>query len=112
MVSRKLDRQLQLLARSCRATYTRYADDITFSFTCSRALLPREIVEAGDRVAEPGRRLTQVVEQNGFRINQEKVRLAGKAGRMDVTGVTVNEFTNVPRQYVRQISSMLHAWEK
>lgn len=112
MVTRKLDRELQVLARRHKASYTRYVDDITFSFTCSRFFLPKEIVEAGDRTAEPGRVLTHLIEKNGFKINHEKVRLAGKYGRMEVTGITVNQFTNVTRRYVRQIGSMLYAWEK
>lgn len=32
--------------------------------------------------------------------------------RQEVTGITVNEFTNLNRKYIRKIRAMLHAWEK
>ncbi len=112
MITRKLDRQLEDLARSRRATYSRYADDITFSFRCARDWLPTDIVKEADGLIGPGALLTRLIEDNGFTINHDKVRLAGKSRRMAVTGITVNEFPNVRRTYVRRIGSILYAWEK
>lgn len=113
MIAWKLDGQLQALARRCRATYTRYADDITFSFTRSAADLPADIVVlTDDGVARAGAALTGLIEVNGFTINQAKVHLADQSGRMKVTGLTVNRMPNISRRYVRQIGSMLHAWRK
>lgn len=112
MISWKLDAQLQKLAKVTNSTYTRYADDITFSFTCSKRRLPEEVVIMRDDAAGPGHAITQIIEDNGFKINYDKVRIAGKTSRMEVTGLTVNEKTNVSRRYIRQISSMLYAWRK
>ncbi|MCK9619122.1 MAG: reverse transcriptase domain-containing protein [Methylobacter sp.] len=112
MVAWKLDGKLQHLAKITNSTYTRYADDITFSFTCSSRRLPEEIVILRDGVASPGHALSRAIEENGFEINYEKVRLAGEFQRMEVTGITVNEFPNVSRKYIKQISSILHAWRK
>lgn len=112
MITFKLDSQLQTLAKRVNATYTRYADDITFSFTCKRSRLPGEVIVLENSSVRPAAVLTRLIEENGFRINYEKVRLSGKHSRMEVTGLTVNEFPNVPRKYVKQVSSMLHAWEK
>ena len=111
MITRKLDRQLQELAKSCHATYSRYADDITFSFTCSRRGLPHGIVAVdGDKIG-PGPILEWLIKENGFTVNPLKVRLADRRERMEVTGVTINDFPNVPRAYVKQIGCMLHSWE-
>ena len=55
---------------------------------------------------------SRIIKENGFEINYEKVRLAGTTQRMAVTGVTVNKFPNVPRRYVRQISSILNSWRE
>ena len=38
--------------------------------------------------------------------------MRGKSSRQTVTGVTVNEFPNLPKKYMSQIRAMLHAWEK
>ncbi len=113
MIAWKMDAQLQHLAKLKNCTYTRYVDDMSFSFTVStKSKLPSEIIEFSDDVASPGDVLHQIIKDNGFKVNYEKVRLNDKNSRMEVTGVTVNEFPNVPRKYVRQIRSMLYAWEK
>lgn len=109
MIARKLDGQLQTLARRRSATYTRYADDITFSFAAID--LPRDVVDVTGSSVQPGEALLQAVRDNGFEINYSKVRLTGRSQRMEVTGLTVNETVNVRRRYVRRLSSMLHAWE-
>lgn len=112
IIAWKLDSQLQQLAKAMNSTYTRYADDISFSFTCSRRRLPRDIVVTSDDAISPGHTLTNIIEQNGFNINYSKVRLCSANSRMEITGLNVNEFVNVRRQYIRQLGSMLYAWEK
>lgn len=111
MVCARLDGQLQRLARSCHATYTRYADDITFSTTASK-LSGRLCQKAEDGSVTVGPDLQAVIAANGFSVNPDKVRLAGAAERQRVTGLTVNEFPNVDRRLVRQIRAMLHAWRR
>ncbi|WP_088893319.1 reverse transcriptase domain-containing protein [Leptolyngbya ohadii] len=114
MVCARLDRQLRLLAEEFRCTYTRYADDITFSTTMSD--FPKEIAFAnpeGDNLESLlGERLILTIWDNDFEINENKIRLQHKGQHQSVTGLTVNQFPNVKRAYVRKISSMLHAWDK
>ncbi len=106
----KMDSQLQKLARRNFCTYTRYADDMTFSF--SRSQLPTDIVfSSGDGTIAPGDAIESIIKNNGFLINNEKTRLRSRYQSMDVTGITVNKFPNVKREYIRQIGSMLHAWK-
>lgn len=112
MIAWKLDSQLQQLAKETKSTYTRYADDISFSFTCTKQRLPEEIVVLHDGKVSPGRRLINIIEENGFNINCNKIRLCSNFSRMEVTGLIVNEFPNVRRQYVKQLSAMLHSWKK
>lgn len=111
MICYKLDKELQNIARLCNATYTRYADDITFSFTTKKKKIPKQIVEDTD-VLTISPVLQQIIENNGFRINYNKVHLYQKKQRMLVTGIKVNEFTNVQRKYISKIRSMLYSWEK
>lgn len=112
MIAWKLDSQLQQLAKVTNSTYTRYADDISFSFTCNKRRLPEEIIIIREGNASPGHALTHIVNSNGFNINYDKVRLCSSFSRMEITGLTVNEFPNVRRQYIKQLSSMLNAWRK
>ena len=58
-----------------------------------------------------GLELDQVVTQNGFQINDAKVRLRTRARRQEVTGLTINAFPNVRRKFANQIRAMLHAWD-
>ena len=114
MICAKLDSELDRLARRCRCRYTRYADDITFSTNSGD--FPNVIVASGVEEKSEGIRLgtevANIVRANGFEINLEKVRLLGRGNRQIVTGLVVNQKTNVKRNYVRQIRAMLHAWEK
>ena len=112
MIAWKMDSQLQHLAKITNGTYTRYADDISFSYTCSKRNLPEEVIVIREGEVCPGNALTRIIETNGCKINDSKVRLCSSLSRMEVTGLTVNEFPNVKRQYIRQISSILHAWRK
>ena len=111
MICAKMDSQLQTLARECGAWYTRYADDITFSTRRKRfssdLASPNKMGQL-----QIGNRLREVIEQNGFTINANKVWLRGQHQRQQVTGVTVNDELNVPRRFSNQIRAMLHAWEK
>ena len=105
-----MDSQLSKLARDYDCTYTRYADDITFS--CENDSFPESIVRIHDGKLELGDKLTEVISNNGFNINPDKVKLRTNFERQVVTGVTTNLFPNVRREFIRKIRAMLHAWEK
>ncbi|MBN1565716.1 MAG: TIR domain-containing protein [Anaerolineae bacterium] len=115
MLCSKLDSQLQRLAQKYRCHYTRYADDITFStslLSFPRALATTEYSSQSGYQVVVGPELNVIVEENGFRINRQKVRLQTPDRRQEITGLTVNEFPNVRRQYINQIRAMLYAWKK
>jgi hypothetical protein len=111
-----LDDQLFYLARRENCLYTRYADDITFS--TSRVIFPQKIAWSKyNSVTEkmtwrPGREVRRIIESNGFALHPEKFRMQIINQHQEVTGLTVNEFPNVKRRYVRQLRAVLHAWEK
>lgn len=113
MITYRLDKQLQSLASKYRCTYTRYADDITFSFTQTRGRLPNSIVTlTKDLQLTLGYELENLIKENGFKINESKSRIASQSHRQEVTGITVNERMNVSRKFIRQTQSMLYAWKK
>lgn len=114
MICARLDRQLGQLARSSKVRYTRYADDLSFS--TSRTQFPPELARLRDSSdstsVELGQSLRDVIQDNGFRSNRDKLRLRHCTRRQEVTGLTVNHFPNVRREYVRNLRAILHACRK
>jgi RNA-directed DNA polymerase len=114
LICAKMDSELQRFSREPGLFYTRYADDITLS--SNRQELPVSLVssyEKGSSKVVLGDELRGIIERNGFRINEAKVRLSyNKTQRQEVTGLIVNQTVNVSRKYVRNIDGALHAWEK
>lgn len=112
MICAKLDSQLQRLARKYQCIYTRYADDMTFS--TSRSRFPPHLIWFSKEAEKSilGDELKGIIEENGFLVNESKVRLQSRYKRQEVTGITVNEKLNINRKYIRQIRAVLHAWEK
>lgn len=105
-----MDSQLSKLARDQDCAYTRYADDITLS--CESDSFPKPIANLRNGKLELGDELFEIISNNGFHINYDKVKLRTKFERQVVTGVTTNLFPNVRREFVRKIRAMLRAWEK
>lgn len=112
MICAKLDAELQRLAQRYNCLYSRYADDLTFSTHASSfpKSLARFVARPGGPETLVGGELERAVLGNGFQINPLKTRLQTKSRRQEVTGLTVNRFPNVKRQYVNQVRAMLHAW--
>ena len=102
MICERLDRRLSGLAKRFGLSYSRYADDITFSST--------QYVYSVD--GEFMKELKRIVSDEHFSLNDKKTRLQKRNVRQEVTGVTVNEKTNVTRKYVREIRQLLYIWQK
>jgi hypothetical protein len=98
----RLDRRLAGLAKRFRLSYTRYADDITFSS------MHNVYQEGGEFRTE----LKRIIEDQSFEINDDKTRLQKKGVRQEVTGITVNDKNNVSKKYVRELRNILYIWKK
>ncbi len=111
MICLRMDKALRALCRRERITYSRYADDITFS---TRKTFSASIATVSDTDGSItlGTELTKIITDNYFEINPKKTRINLHNQAKYVTGVKVNLSPNLPRKYVRQIRSMLHAWKK
>ena len=102
LVCRQMDRRLDGLARRFRATYTRYADDITFSANANLFRPGSAFITEMKRIIE---------EDQHFVINEEKTRVQSCKYRQEVTGLIVNERVNVTKRYVKQLRMWLYLWE-
>ncbi len=81
-----LDVRLSGLARAFGATYTRYADDLTFSGPEALGRSLRDFIPL----------VTQIIRQERFRVNVKKRKVIRANRALVVTGVVVNEKVNVP----------------
>ena len=83
-----MDCRLTGLAKRFGATYTRYADDLTFS--------------GGHELRRTQQRLRKwvirVVTEEGFTLNAAKTRVKSQSDRQTVTGLVVNVKPNVRRR--------------
>lgn len=95
-VCRRLDQQLADLCTRSGFTYSRYADDLSFS---------------GDEPARVGGMLhavKQILRTEGFEPHPDKTRVMKRDQRQSVTGLTVNDRPNVSRRERRRLRAMLH----
>lgn len=108
LIGHLLDIKLAQMASSMKCTYSRYADDLTFS--TNKQQFPVELVSPGDNHHDwvVGAKLEQIISKCGFKVNARKTRLQYQDSRQDVTGLVVNEKVNVPAPYRRQARAMAH----
>ena len=95
-ICRRLDHRLAGAAKKYGWTFTRYADDLTFSGNAAQHLLPL-------------RRLAQhICREEGFLVNAAKTRVLRRGRRQTVTGVVVNDAAGLSRQQRRRLRAVIH----
>ena len=97
-VARRLDKRLNGLAVKLGLTYTRYADDMTFSGNDNFK----------GRVGYLMARVRHIAQDEGFIINGKKNRVLRRSTAQKVTGLVVNDRPGVSRQEVRRLRAILH----
>ena len=101
LICRRLDRRMLGACKKLGFTFTRYADDLTFSS-------PKGDAPAGELLG----RVRHIVETEGFEIHHKKTRILRKGRRLEVTGLVVNEKPAVPRATLRKFRALLFQVEK
>ncbi|MCF6228504.1 MAG: reverse transcriptase family protein [Planctomycetes bacterium] len=94
----RMDKRLSALARKFGGDYTRYADDLTFS----------GFQDMADNTGRLLRIVRQIIETEGFVVNENKTRIMRRGSQQRVTGVVVNEKTNLPRREFDKIKAIIH----
>jgi RNA-directed DNA polymerase len=94
----RLDRRLDGLAKALEISYSRYADDLTFSGDA------RLVRGAGTL----RRTVAQIAREEGFTVNEAKTMLATRAGRQRVCGVVVNDHLNTTRREYDVLKAIIH----
>ncbi|WP_318422962.1 retron Ec67 family RNA-directed DNA polymerase/endonuclease [Photobacterium leiognathi] len=101
LITHSLDIRLAAIAKNYKCTYSRYADDITFSTRLS--VFPPQIMRLEDDKYIPSKKLICEIERSGFSINIKKTRIQYKNSRQDVTGLIVNKKPNIKKEYWREV---------
>jgi RNA-directed DNA polymerase len=107
LVAHLLDVRLVRLAKKNDCTYSRYADDITFSAN-QKTFPPTLAIEAAPNTWQLAKPLTDAISLAGFRPNPAKTRMQYRTSRQTVTGLTVNQKVNVQATYYRSLRSMCY----
>lgn len=90
LVCYRLDMRLQGVANKYGCTYSRYADDITFSSNDKQALPKTEVIK-------------NILKSEGFELNVNKTKTLHNGQRMEVTGLLINDKVHVKSKYKRDI---------
>lgn len=100
LICRAMDERIHGLAVRKGFTYSRYADDMSFSFS----KLP-EKQEIGKIVHA----VTLIIQDEGFTVNRKKTRYLRSNNRQCVTGVLVNnEQLGVPKAWVKKMRAAVY----
>lgn len=102
ILCRRMDSRLQGVATKSGWTYTRYADDITFSGS----------EEAAAHVTQLLWQVKQIITDEGFVLHPDKLRIMRIGSRQEVTGIVVNERAAIKRATLNKFRALLFQVEK
>jgi RNA-directed DNA polymerase len=98
IIAYKLDKRLQGLSKKYGFTYTRYADDLTFSAAQDNEHNINTLLYF----------VKQVINDEDFTIHPDKLHIMRRKHQQKVTGIVVNEKLNVERKKLRKFRALLH----
>jgi len=107
LIGHLLDVRMVNLAKKAKCTYSRYADDLTFS-TNKKDFSHSIAIKQDENNWVAGSSLVREIKKVGFTLNTEKTSMQFKTARQMTTGLIVNEKINVRREYYRNARSMCH----
>jgi RNA-directed DNA polymerase len=99
LVNYRLDAQMLRLAKRWKGRYTRYADDITFSFPKDYPRHVRGVIQSARRI----------LKAHGYQMHRRrKLHIRRKHQRQVVTGLVVNQRANLSRDRRRLLRAVRH----
>lgn len=99
LVNHRLDARLEGLARKYAASYTRYADDMTFSFRKDDRAAIHAVIRA----------TKAIVAEDGYALHQDrKLQIRRRHEQQRVTGLVVNAGVRLPRATRRRLRAVEH----
>jgi RNA-directed DNA polymerase len=103
LVCIKMDEQLEALALEVGATYSRYADDLCFSFSSS----------THESILEIKKNISKILHNQGFEENLKKTRIIPPGARKIVTGLLINsDVPKIPKEIRNNVRMHLYYSKK
>ena len=102
IICRNLDKRLSGLAKKFQFNYSRYVDDISFSASSDGVKNLNKILLYS----------RQIIRDEGFVLNPDKLRIMRKGRRQHVTGILVNEKPNVDKKTLKKFRALVYQVEK
>jgi RNA-directed DNA polymerase len=93
-----LDKRLTALAKKLSLSYTRYADDITFSGNSNLHFIVKYVYS--------------IIRDEGFQPNEKKLKIMRSSQRQIVTGLIVNKTIAVPKETIKAIENFIYYGKK
>lgn len=100
----KLDKRLEALCEKNDITYSRYADDISFSYKGNI----KDI-----NISRFIGLVSKIVKEEGFNINKSKTKFLKKHNSQRITGIVVNnDEVGIPKKWIRVLRSVIYNGNK
>lgn len=103
LITRILDFRILKITNKYKVTYTRYADDLTFSTN------DKHFLEDSNKFINS---ISDELNKSGFTVNTSKTRLRFHGSRQEVTGLVVNQKVNTPREFYKLTRAMAYSLYK
>ena len=104
IICRTMDKRIYGLCQKLGITYTRYADDMSFSYTGDTNSLA---------IGSFLNSLQKIIEAEGFHMKKEKTHILRKNNRQYITGIVINnEEIGVPKKWVKILKASIHNAQK
>lgn len=99
IVATRMDKRFESLASKMNFKYSRYADDLTFSIQINGKLPSLKMIK-------------KIISDEGFYLNNEKLKYMKKGCSQYVTGLTTTHGVNVSKKYRKTISDHIYYCKK
>ncbi|MDE0685085.1 MAG: retron Ec67 family RNA-directed DNA polymerase/endonuclease [Candidatus Poribacteria bacterium] len=109
LIGHLLDVRLVRFAQQNKCSYSRYADDITFSTNLKE--FPAELALPTDESSQNWQlsaALLSEIHNAGFEVNKDKTRMQFRGSRQTTTGLIVNRKVNVRSEYYKNVRAICH----
>ncbi len=104
IICKKLDKRINGLCKKLGMTYTRYADDMSFSY-----MGDTDNLAIGSFLNS----VNKIIEEEGFHMKKEKTHILRKNNRQYITGIVINnEEIGVPKKWVKILKASIHNAQK